>query len=149
MSIFILSREYDCAKAKVRFDYLYAKGATIELTEKKPLRSIPQNRYLHLILGMFAMEYGETLDFVKQEYFKRLVNPDIFVYERVNPKTGEFRQALLSSRELDTREMTIAIERFRDWSAKEFGLYLPAPNEDKFLEQVARDVEMYSNQLYV
>ena len=149
MSLYITSREFDRHRAKVRFEHLCAKGATFELTERKPLRSIPQNRYLHLILGWFAMSYGETLDYVKDEFFKRTVNPEIFKYERVNRKTGEVRQALRSSADLDTREMTICIERFRDWSSKEAGIYLPKPNEDKYLEQVMRDLEMYDNKLYV
>jgi hypothetical protein len=121
MLIYLLSREFDLVNARVRFERLCTKGATVELTEKKPLRSIPQNRYLYLILGWFALQYGETRDYVKQEFFKRTVNPDIFVYERINHKTGEIREALRSSRELDTRQMTIAIERFRDWSSKEAG----------------------------
>ena len=149
MALFILSNDFDCQKASVRFEYLKDKGATVELTEKKPLRSIKQNRYLHLILGLFALEYGETLDYVKSEFFKLTANPEIFVYERVNQKTGEVRSALRSSADLDTREMTIAIERFRNWSSQTAGIYLPAPNEDKFLEQIARDLEMYDNKLYV
>ena len=149
MAIFILSDEFDCQKASVRFEYLKGKGATIEMTEKKPLRSDKQNRYLHLILGWFALEYGETAAYVKEEFFKRTANPDIFVYEHVNRKTGEVRTALRSSANLDTREMAIAIERFRNWSSQTAGIYLPAPNEDKFLEQIMRDLEMYNNQLYV
>jgi hypothetical protein len=149
MSIYTLSREFDLVNARVRFERMCTKGATVELTEKKPSRSLRQNSYLHLILGWFAMNYGETLDYVKQEFFKRTVNPDIFVYQRVNQKTGEIRQALRSSRDLDTREMTVAVERFRDWSAKEAGIYLPAPNEEKYLVQAMKDLEMYNNQLYV
>ena len=149
MAIFVTSREFDMHRARARFEHLCAKGATVELTEKKPLRSIKQNRYLHLILGWFGLEYGETLAYIKEEFFKRTANPDIFVYERINRKTGEVRRALRSSADLDTREMTIAIERFRNWSSQTAGIYLPAPNEDKFLEQIMRDLEMYNNQLYV
>jgi hypothetical protein len=149
MSIYLLSREFDLINARVRFERLCKKGATVEITEKKPSRSLRQNSYLHLILGWFGLNYGETQDYVKQEFFKRTVNPDIFVYERVNHKTGEIREALRRSRELDTRQMSIAIERFRDWSSKEAGIYLPAPNEDKYLEQVMKDLEIYNNQLYV
>ena len=147
--LYILSNEFDSRQASVRLEYLKSKGATVEMTERKPLRSIKQNRYFYLILAWFALSYGETSDYVKEEFFKRTVNPEIFVYERVNRKTGEVRQALRSSADLDTREMTIAIERFRDWSSKEAGIYLPAPNENKYLEQIARDIERYNNKLYL
>jgi len=149
MSLFITSRKFDLHRAKARFEMLCAKGATLELTEKKPLRSIPQNRYFHLILSWFALEYGETLEYVKREFFKSVVNPEIFKYERVNHKTGEVRQALRSSADLDTREMTIAIEKFRDWASKTAGIYLPEANEDQYMVQIMRDVEMYHNQLYL
>ena len=150
MAIFILSEPFDREKARVRLEYLSGKGATVELTEKKPQRSIKQNRYFYYLLAYFALDYGETVDYEKSEFFKKTVNPDIFVYERVNQKTGEIRRdALRSSADLDSRSMTIAIERFRDWSSKEAGLYLPLPNEDKYMEQRMRDVEMYNNQLYI
>ena len=148
MAIFILSAPFDREKARVRFEYLISKQATVELTEKKPTRSIRQNKYLHYLLGYFGLQYGETLQYVKEEFFKRTVNPDIFVYERVNQKTGEIRRdALRSSADLDTREMTIAIDRFRNWASKEAGIYLPAANEDML--QLMREVEMYHNQLYI
>ena len=149
MSIFITSREFDLHRAKVRFENLCKKGTTFELTERKPLRSIPQNRYLHALLVYFALEYGETMEYVKQEFFKAAVNPEIFKYERVNHKTGEVRQALRSSADLDTREMTIAIEKFRCWASKTAGIYLPEANEDQYMSQIMRDVEMYHNQLYL
>jgi hypothetical protein len=149
MSIYITSREFDLHRAKTRFEMLCGKGATVELTEKKPLRSIPQNRYLHLILCQFALEYGETLEYVKQQLFKAVVNPEIFKYERVNRKTGEVREALRSSRLLDTREMTVAIDRFRNWASIEAGIYLPDANEYKYLEQIDRDIKSYDNQLYL
>jgi len=149
MSVFVTSREFDLHRAKVRFENLCKKRATFELTERKPLRSIPQNKYLHLILSWFALEYGETMEYIKQEFFKSAVNPEIFKYDRVNHKTGEVRQALRSSADLDTREMSIAIERFRDFASREAGIYLPAANEDKYLEQIMQSIKMYDNQLYL
>ena len=149
MAIFILSNGFDLEKARVRFDFLCEKESTIELTEKKPNRSIQQNKYFYYLLAYFGINYGETVDYVKSEFFKKTVNPDIFVYERVNEKTGEVRNALRSSADLDTREMSIAIEKFRDWSSKEAGIYLPKSNENKYMDQIMRDVEMYGNKLYI
>jgi len=149
MAIFVTYNEFDLHRAKARFEFLCKKHATFELTEKKPLRSIPQNRYLHLILGCFSLEYGETMSYVKEYFFKEVVNPEIFVYQHVNHKTGEVRMALRSSADLDSREMTIAIERFRNWSNDTAGIYLPAPDENSFLEQIQRELERYDNQIYI
>ena len=79
--IYDLSNILEKQRFKRRCNQLYKAGVMVELAEKKPKRTIPQNAYLHLILGWFAIETGNTLDFVKQKYVKQHVNPDIFVIE--------------------------------------------------------------------
>lgn len=70
-------------QARERLEALLGKGhGIIELSEVKPQRSIKQNKYLHLLLGFFASEYGETIDYVKEQYFKLAANRSIFVRER-------------------------------------------------------------------
>lgn len=138
--IYDLCNPYDREKFKRRVNALYQRQNVVELSEHKPRRSTPQNSYLHLLLGMFAMETGNTLEFVKQEYFKRLVNPDLFVERRYDKYLGEI-EVLRSSRDLNTEEMTTAIERFRNWSASEADIYLPAPNEQEFLDSIEREMQ--------
>lgn len=130
-------------RAIERFKFLIDKKATIELTEKKPTRSIKQNSYMHLILGWFGFELGYTLEEVKQDIFKKIVNPVIF-YE------GEFGdlvpiQRWRSTRTLDTREMTIAIENFRDYASREAGIYLPSPDEEEYLSEI--NIELKNNNI--
>ncbi len=132
-------------RAIERFKILLDKKATIELIEKKPKRTIRQNRYLHLILGWFAYEYGDSIEYVKQEIFKKIVNPVIFKTEFVNKKTGEIRDDYRSSASLDTRELTMAIEKFRDYSALEAGIYLPSPDEREFIEFA--EIELKNNNI--
>lgn len=96
-----------------------------------------------MLLGYFASEFGSTIEQVKVDVFKRLVNSDIFVRQRTN-KRGVVVEYLRSTSDLDTGEMTEAIERFRNWSAAEQGLYLPEPNEGLFLyaqQQIERNSE--------
>lgn len=138
--VYDLSNSYDREKFKRRVNTLYQRQNVVELSEHKPRRTTPQNSYLHLLLGMFAMETGNTLEFVKQEYFKRLVNRDLFVERRHDRYAGEI-EVLRSSRNLNTEEMTTAIERFRNWSASEAGIYLPAPNEQEFLDSIEREMQ--------
>ena len=138
--IYDLSNPYDREKFKRRVNALYQRQNVVELNEHKPRRTTPQNSYLHLLLGMFAMETGNTLEFVKQEYFKRLVNPDLFVERRYDKYLGEI-EVLRSSRDLNTGDMTTAIERFCNWAAAEADIYLPAPNEQEFLDSIEREMQ--------
>ena len=119
-----------------RVKQLLDKGKFVALTEIKPVRTNQQNRYLHLILSFFAIEYGETLAYVKLEFFKKLVNPNIFKTSHVNEKNGEVRDEWISTNQLDTKQLTEAIDRFRNWSSQTAGIYLPAPNEQDYLKQI-------------
>lgn len=99
-------------------------------------RTIDQNKYLHLILTWFAIETGYTLEFVKREYFKLLVNPELFVIEVACKFTGEIKTSLRSSKDLTINEMILAINKFRNWSSEFAGIYLPEANEKEFLNQI-------------
>lgn len=118
----------------------------VELTEKKPRRSNQQNAYLHVILGYFAMETGNTLEWVKQQYFKKLVNADIFIREQEDKWLGRMK-VLRSSAELDSSEMTTAIDRFRNWASSEAGVYLPSANEDEMLALMEVEIARYKQYL--
>lgn len=128
--LYNLRNEYEVPTFKERVKRLLERGAVVELVEKKPQRSIKQNAYLHLLLGYYASEFGYSLEEVKFRFFKELCNKDIFLRERENPrKPGEKINYYRSSADLTTSEMTIAIERFRNYSSAIAGLYLPSPNE--------------------
>jgi hypothetical protein len=137
-----LQNNHEYEQAKIMLDKYHEKGYFIEQKRILAKRTNLQNAYLHLILGWFAIEYGETIEYIKVEFFKKKCNPEMFIIDRVNPKTGEIRKDIRSSVDLDTKELTMAIERFRNWSATS-GIYLPAPNEDQFLKQIECDIEKY------
>lgn len=130
-------------KAITRIKKLLDNKSIIEIVEKKPARTIKQNRYLHLILGFFASETGYTLEETKQEIFKKIVNPALF-YEG---EVGEIVtiQRWRSTADLDTLEMTQAIEKFRDYSSAQAGIYLPSPDEKDFLLQI--EIELKNNRV--
>ena len=50
-------------------------------------------------------------------------------------------ERLRSSRDLDTGEMTTAIERFRNWAAAEAGIDLPAPDDLQWIEYIEREMQ--------
>lgn len=125
--------------------------AIIDVTEKKAKRSGQQNKYLHVILGYFALQTGDTLDWVKQKYFKTLVNAEIFIREKDDRWLGRVK-FLRSSADLDSAEMSTAIERFRNWSSAEAGIYLPSDDENNKQDQEflnILEIEVSRNQKYL
>lgn len=133
--IYNLSMPLDQERFAARANAQLRKGCVVELTEKT-LRTAKQNNYLHSILGVIAMEMGVTIKIAKEEYFKRLVNADLFVRKSTYRFIGE-RECIRSSAELTTEEMNMAIDRLRRWAA-ENGIYLPSPEDTARL----RDIEI-------
>ena len=106
-----LSLELDKARFVARCNALLQKGAFVELTDKSG-KSREQNSYEHLLMGIVAMEIGESLDYVKENYYKRLVNPDIFVVTKEDKILGKV-EILRSSKEL-TKEETYFLTKAQD-----------------------------------
>lgn len=130
-----------------KLKWFFLKGKRFELKAKNERRSISQNSYLHLILSWFGIETGHTLEEVKQDIFKKHVNQNLF-YE------GEFDgvvtiQRWRSTANLDTREMTLAIDRFRNFASKDFGIYLPEPNDLTSIQEIENELSKRKNQEYL
>ena len=63
--VYDTSNSLDKANFLLRAKKLAESGKIIELTEKKPRRSLPQNKYLHVLLAYFGTQTGNTLEWVK------------------------------------------------------------------------------------
>lgn len=127
-------------QARTRLEKLIREGKMFELTEKKPQRSIRQNAYLHVLIAYFACQTGNTAEWVKREYYKKLVNPSLFISYRDDRFLGRVKY-LRSSADLTTDEMTLSIDRFRNWSASVAGIYLPSPEDDRLIQLMEMEVE--------
>ena len=138
--IYNLSSPLDKANFLLRAKKLAESGVIVDLTEKKPRRSLPQNKYLHVILAYFGTQTGNTLEWVKQQYYKKLVNPDLFIREKEDKYLGRIK-VLRSSADLDTAEMSLSINRFRNWAAQEAGVYIPAADEAILIQQMEIEIE--------
>lgn len=137
--IYDLKNPFDREKYEEYSENLIKQRAIVELKRKRPNRSLSQNSYLHVILSYFGCEYGCSMDEVKVDFFKRLCNKELFERIITNKQNKQIK-ILRSSADLDSQEMTTAIERFRNWSASE-GIYLPSPDEDQFLIHVQKEIE--------
>lgn len=140
MALYNLKSPYDRQKFKEACNRMVLNSEYVELKKKSTQRSLAQNSYLHCLLGYFGSEFGLTIEEVKFDIFKRTCNLDIFQRERVN-KRGQRIKYIRSSTELDKAEMTTAIERFRNYSSAQCGLYLPAPHEGEMLFFAQQQIE--------
>ena len=139
-----LATDLDQERFVNRANALLQKGVIVELTEKT-FRSPNQNRYLHLLIGVVAMDTGVGLEYAKREYFKRLVNKDLFVIKKSDRFAGEIED-LRSSADLTIEEMSMAIDRFKRWGA-ENGFYMPNPEDTALLKEI--EIEMGRLKMYL
>lgn len=139
-----LNSELDRQRFKAKVKQLWTKGGIVEVTEKRR-RTLNQNAYLHIAISAFAIEIGESVEFVKQEVFKRICNRELFVIEKENPILGTI-EVLRSSRDLTTHEMSVAIDRYRKWCAEQ-GVYIPEANEEENLASLEAELSKYERYL--
>lgn len=145
--LYNLSSPLDAQNARARLELLIKRGVYAELTEKKPQRSMQQNRYLHLCLGYFASQTGNTLEWVKKYYYKCHCNRDMFVREKMDAVLGRMVKYMRSSADLTTEEMSISIDRFRNWAASEAGIYIPDATSEEEIAAMQIEVERYKQYL--
>ena len=134
-----LANLLETAQADEYLKKLMKQNAIVEIKKVNPQRSLQQNKYLYLLLGIAGMEWGYSVEEIKT-LWKRKISPSIFVYEKNKNKF------LRSTADLTTKELTDAIEQLRKFSAEQ-GLYLPEPHEEERLRYYANEVEKQSNYL--
>ncbi len=127
-------------EARARLERLIREGKVFDLTEKSPKRGLQANKYLHVCLAYFGCQTGETAEYVKRNYYKALCNPAIFVRERHDKYLGRVKY-LRSSADLDAAEFALALDRFRNWAAREAGVYIPSPDEARLVQLMELEVE--------
>ena len=144
--IYDTSNPLDKANFLLRAKKLAESGKIVELTEKKPRRTLSQNSYLHVTIAYFASQYGCTTEWAKQRYFKQLVNPELFVREKDDEFLGRVKY-LRSSADLDVSEMSLAIDRWRNWCSMEASIYIPSADEAILIQQM--EVEVNRNKAFL
>lgn len=126
--VFNLENSFEKKSALTYLEKLITSKKVIELKEIKPKRSLNQNRYIHLLFSWFALQTGYTCEEVKQIVFKQIVNPDLFYQGEHETTIGSIHR-WRSTKDLNTKEMTTAVDNFRNYSSLEAGIYLPEPSD--------------------
>ena len=142
--IYNLANELDKRRFQTRAQSLADRGRVVELVEKTS-RTTSQNAYLHLIVGVVAMETGNTIEDTKRWYFKEICNPQIFCVQHTD-RMGNTFHALRSTADLTKEETSTAIDRFKRWAA-ENGIYIPDPEDQARLRDI--EIEMGRNAAYL
>ena len=129
-----LKKEIDQQNARTYLDKLIETESKVELKKMHRKRGISQNAYLHVLLTLWGNEHGYYMNESKDE-IKRALG---YTYKKevVSLETGELvtREFFKETSKMDSRELSIFIEKFRDWSSATCGLYLPSV-EDYLQEQ--------------
>lgn len=139
--LYDLRNPLDRERFKRRCNALFEKRGIVGLSEKTQ-RSSQQSKYLHLILSLLAIETGNSIDYVKEIFYKRTANKELYVREKEDGILGKV-EYLRSSADLSKEEMTLSIDRLRDWSSQVAGIYLPAANEQEFLASIEYEMSRY------
>lgn len=116
-----LSKTLERKKAKVYFDKLLLQNKKIELKVVQPNRSISQNSYLHVVISLYAINFGYTLNEAKTD-LKRLC--EFLVYEKNGTKY------LKETSKMNSKELSEFINWIRNYASLN-GLYIPTAEEYK------------------
>lgn len=135
--LYNLNDEYSRSKFAARVRYLWEKRALVELTDASK-RSVQQNRYLHVCLGIIAIETGNSLEVVKQQIYKEIVCPDIYVTYKDDPILGRVKIIKSSSR-IKKEKMSESIDRLRKF-ASDHGIFIPSPEEEAKIAQAEMEI---------
>jgi len=148
MAIYDLSLKHDFKRAMTYLKLLIKNKKAVELREVKPNLSNKFRGYLHVCFVAVAVELGESLQWVKQVDFKQNINSDVFVYDRVNPKTKLTRKALRSTEDMARDELASCLERYKNYYAIERGFRLPDPDEKKYILEIMKAEQENKHFLY-
>lgn len=131
MAIYDLSSSVEQARLDRYVSRLKRGGKRVRLEEITE-RSIQQNKYLHVIIGGFSLEFGYTPEEGKMIY--KMCSKELFFYEK------DGINFIKSSADLTVNEMTESISAFRSYS-QSLGCYLPEPHEQDVLLAIQMEIE--------
>lgn len=107
-------------------------GKTVDIKVVRQQRSLRANAYCHLLLGICGNEWGYSIPEIKT-IWKRDIASSVFVYFKND------QPFVRSSADLDSKEMTNAIELLKKYAAEQ-SLVLPEPNEEDKLRYYERQI---------
>ena len=129
---FDFTNTFDVNKARTYLDKLIIDKSKCDIIKPRTVRSLSQNSYVHVVITLFAIEFGYSLNEAKT-LLKRECT--FMYYEKNN------MMFLKSTAQLNSKEMTDFIDFIRNYAGQQ-GLYIPTSSE--YLENkfsIDRDIE--------
>ena len=133
-----LSKEIDIKKAQTYFKTLLKDNKQIELKEIKKVRTIKHNAYLHVVISLYAINFGYTLEESKT-LLKRMCS--FMIYEKEGYKFLKQTSKMIDS------DLSKFIDWIRNYAVKN-GLYIPSPDE-YLVNKFTIDKEIYNQKQYL
>ena len=133
-----LSIPEDLKKAELYFKTMVISKFKIELRRILPCRSLSINKYLHVCIDLYAIEFGYTAEEAKTDLKRRC---KFMIYEKHGTKF------LKESKKLNNKECSEFVEWIRNYSSQN-GLYIPDAEEYK-TNKFNIDKEINKNKEYL
>lgn len=136
--------KYDLSIAQDRYNFiertslLIHEGVKVELTKTRAKRTVQQNKYLHIVFNLWAINYGDTLLEAKTDLKRN--------YGLTYTKNG--KKYLGETSKMNTKELTTFIDWIRNKASKEAQFYIPT-SEEYLINQFNIDKEIQSNRQYL
>lgn len=93
-------------------------------------RTLKQNAYLHLVLGIFTDGLNQLGNHFAMEQVKELCKCKFLLVDEADESTGEIiGQRIRGTSELTKEEMGEFIDKIRGWALDHFNIYLPEAEE--------------------
>lgn len=127
-----LSKDEEYEQAKDFLMACYARDQVVEIKVSRKTRSLKANAYYHLLLGICGSEWGYSISEMKIIH-KRDISPGVFIYFKND------RPFTKSSTELDSKELSDAIEQLKKYAAEQ-ELILPEPDGRESLAYWERQI---------
>lgn len=128
--LFALNNPLDCNALLRKVKRDIEQGVTLVEYSHKISRTNKQNNYYQVVLKVAGARLGLAKEYVEKYYFKGIVNREIFlVRERYDRHRDMMISEYRSSASLTQEEMSLAIDRFRNWLAQEEDIYIPSGDE--------------------
>jgi len=136
--IYDLSKSHDLETVKFKLNKYTEEKKVIELKLKTVKKTIQQNKYVHVIINMFAIEFGYTTGESKTLLKREFAN--FMVYEKGNDRF------LMSISDLTKDQLQVWIEWIINYSASN-GLLIPS-SEEYLDNQFEIDRDIAKNRAY-
>ena len=133
----------DANSAQLYLNKLIEESAKVELKKIRGKRTLKQNSYFHVVITIFAMELGYTIEEAKTLLKRMYSNSEpSMVYQKKGYKF------LRSTTTIDTKELTNFIEWIRNYAATDAGIHIPT-SEEYLINQYNIDKQIEQNKQYL